>query len=197
MENVFPYKEGVDYSRMRMTPEGLYSVTRRRDSEHIIGFLRSKITDISNLCITDATACVGGDTVHFSCHFRKVDSIEWKHDNFVVLRNNVEVFGAKNIILHEGDATRIFNWKTDVLYIDPPWGGPDYYKHSYVDLFMGSYRLDNWIEEILNRKEYPKYIVLKVPQNYTFSRLHFLPHVESTHVYRIRRFAIILLCTAL
>lgn len=197
MENVFPWKDGVDYSQMRMTPEGLYSVTRRRDAEHILSFLRSRVPDISKLSLTDATACVGGDTIHFSRHFRKVDSIEWKHDNFVVLQNNVEVFGAKNVTLHEGDATRIFNWKTDVLYIDPPWGGPEYYKQNRLDLFMGSYRLDNWIEEILSRPNYPKYIVLKVPQNYNFSRLHFLPHVETTHIYRIRRFAILLLCTAL
>ena len=197
MENVFPLKDGVDYSRMRMTPEGLYSVTRRRDAEHILGFLKSKISNIPKLSITDATACIGGDTIHFSCQFRKVDSIEWKHDNFVVLRNNVEVFGAKNVTLHEGDATKLFNWKTDVLYIDPPWGGPEYYKQKRLDLFVGSYRLDNWIEDILNRPTYPKFIVLKVPQNYNFSRLHFLPHVESTHIYRIRRFAILLLCTSL
>jgi tRNA/tmRNA/rRNA uracil-C5-methylase (TrmA/RlmC/RlmD family) len=115
MENVFPLREGIDYSNLRMTPEGLYSVTRRRDAENILSFLRSRISDISKRSITDATACVGGDTIHFSGYFRKVDSIEWKHDNFVVLRNNVEVYGLKNVILHEGDATKIFNWKTDVL----------------------------------------------------------------------------------
>ena len=197
MENVFPLREGIDYSNLRMTPEGLYSVTRRRDAENILSFLRSRISDISKRSITDATACVGGDTIHFSSYFRKVDSIEWKHDNFVVLRNNVEVYGLKNVILHEGDATKIFNWKTDVLYVDPPWGGPEYYKQQRLDLFIGSYRLDNWIEEILIRETYPKYIVLKVPQNYNFSRLHFLPHVEYIQTYRIRRFAIVLLSTAL
>ena len=197
MENVFPLRDGIDYSRLRMTPEGLYSITRRKDGEQILFFLRSRIPELSKLSITDATACVGGDTIHFSGYFRKVDSIEWKHDNFVVLRNNVEVYGLKNVILHEGDATKIFNWKTDVLYVDPPWGGPEYYKHQRLDLFVGNSRLDNWIEEILMRETYPKYIVLKVPQNYNFSRLHFLPHVEYIQTYRIRRFAIVLLSTAL
>lgn len=197
MDNLFPLRDGIDYSRLRMTPEGLYSITRRRDGEHIVSFLRSKIPDIAKLSITDATACVGGDTIQFSHHFRKVDSIEWKHDNFVVLRHNVDVFGLENVTLHEGDATKIFNWKTDVLYIDPPWGGPEYYKQHRLDLFIGSYRLDNWIESILTRDTYPKYIVLKVPQNYNFSRLHFLPHVETTHIYRIRRFAILLLSTVI
>lgn len=197
MENVFPYKEKVDYSKLRMTPEGLYSITRRRDGEQIFDFLRSKLPEISKLSVTDATACVGGDTIQFSCYFRKVHSIEWKHDNFAVLQNNIDVFGATNVTLHHGDATKLFNWKTDVLYIDPPWGGPEYYKQPQIDLFMSSYRLDNWIEEVLSRDEYPKYIVLKVPQNYNVSRLHFLPHIESIHIHRIRRFAIVLLCTSL
>lgn len=195
MDTVFPFKENVDYTKLQMTPEGLYSITRRRDGERILAFLRSKIANISTLSITDATACVGGDTLLFSLYFRKVDSIEWKHDNCIVLRNNVDVFGATNVKIHEGDSSQIFNWKTDVLYVDPPWGGPDYYKQPSLDLYIGIFRLDIWIEEILKRDKRPQYIVLKVPQNYNFSRLHFMPHVNETHIFRIRRFAIMLLAT--
>ena len=185
----------MDYTKLQMTPEGLYSITRRRDGERILAFLRSKIPHLSKRAITDATACVGGDTLLFSLYFRKVDSIEWKHDNCIVLRNNVDVFGATNVKIHEGDSSQIFNWKTDVLYIDPPWGGPDYYKQPSLDLYIGNFRLDVWIEEILKRDNRPQYIVLKVPQNYNFSRLHFMPYVNETHIFRIRRFAIMLLAT--
>lgn len=195
MDTVFPFKEDVDYTKLQMTPEGLYSITRRRDGERILAFLRNKIPHLSKRAITDATACVGGDTLLFSLYFRKVDSIEWKHDNCIVLRNNVDVFGATNVKIHEGDSSQIFNWKTDVLYIDPPWGGPDYYKQPSLDLYIGNFRLDVWIEEILKRDNRPQYIVLKVPQNYNFSRLHFMPYVNETHIFRIRRFAIMLLAT--
>lgn len=193
MEAYFPFKERVVYSDLILTPEGLYSVTKRIDGERLIAFLNGMIPDIRKQTITDATACVGGDTLLFSLHFKKVESIEWKRHNMEALQNNVEVFGAGNVVLHEGDATRVFNWKTDVLYVDPPWGGPDYRKLENLELFIGCYRLDKWIEEILKRTERPKTVVLKLPRNYNFARLNFLPNVESSHFYRIRNFVVTLL----
>ena len=196
MENVFPHKDDVDYTKLKMTPEGLYSITRRRDGEKMIGFLQSRITDIPKLSITDATACIGGDTLLFSLYFKKVDSIEWKHDNITVLRNNIDVFRAANVTIHEGDSTKLFNWKTDVLYVDPPWGGPDYYRMYNLDLFIGHYQLDSWIEGILKRDNRPKHIILKLPNNYNFSRLRFLPNIDMMYTYTIRRFVVVLLTTS-
>lgn len=196
MENVFPHKDNIDYTKLKMTPEGLYSITRRRDGEKMIGFIQNKISDISKLSVTDATACVGGDTLLFSLYFKKIDSIEWKRDNIIVLRNNVDVFAATNVTIHEGDSTKIFNWKTDVLYVDPPWGGPEYYKIPQLDLFIGTYRVDVWIEEILKRENRPRHIILKLPNNYNFSRLQFLPNIDKLNNYVIRRFVVVLLTTS-
>lgn len=196
MEDVFPYKENIDYTRLQMTPEGLYSITRRRDSEKIILYLQDMIGYLSHQTITDATACVGGDTIQFGLAFQTVHSVEWKHDNFIVLRNNIETYGLQNIVLHEGDVTKIFNWKSDVLYIDPPWGGPQYRTLRSLDVFLANMRLDVWVESLLKQPKYPKHIVLKLPRNYNFTRLRFLPNVESTHFYRVRGFVIVLLTTS-
>lgn len=196
MENVFPHKDDVDYTKLKMTPEGLYSITRRRDGEKMIGFLQSRIPDIPKLSITDATACVGGDTLLFSLHFKKVDSIEWKRDNVTVLLNNIDVFRAANVTIYEGDSTKLFNWKTDVLYIDPPWGGPNYYRIHQLDLFIGSQRIDVWIEDVLKREIRPKYVILKLPNNYNFSRLQFLPNIYTMYTHTIRRFVLVLLATS-
>ena len=193
MEFLFPFKERVIYQDLRMTPEGLYSVTKRIDGERLIAFLHGMIPDLGKKTVTDATACVGSDTLLFSLHFKKVESIELKRHNMAALQNNVDVFGASNVTLHEGDATRIFNWKTDVLYVDPPWGGPDYYKIPCLELYIGGQRLDMWIEDVLRRPQRPETIVLKLPRNYNFMRLQFLPNVDSTHFYRIRNFTLALL----
>lgn len=197
MEDVFPHKEGVDYAGLRLTPEGFYSVTKRRDGQRLIAFMRQIIPDLDRKMITDATACVGGDTLLFSLWFKRVESIEWKNDNFSALQNNVNVFGAVNVNLHKGDATQIFNWRTNVLYIDPPWGGPDYLARNNIDLWMGNSRVDDWIEEVLKRNDRPEYIFIKLPRNYNFSRLRFQPNVEETHYYHIRNFVVVLLRSSL
>ena len=155
MESLFPFKERVIYQDLRVTPEGLYSVTKRIDGERLIAFLHGMIAELGKKTITDATACVGSDTLLFSLHFKKVESIELKRHNMVALQNNVDVFGASNVTLHEGDATRIFNWKTDVLYVDPPWGGPDYYKIPCLELYIGGQSLGIWMKDVLGRIQRP------------------------------------------
>lgn len=195
MEDIFP-KGDIDYSRLRLTPEGYYSVTKRRDGEKMMAFLEQMIPNHFSLKITDTTACVGSDTIRFSQMFEHVDSIELKNDNMRVLENNLKVYNCMNVTLHKGDATKIFNWNTDVLYIDPPWGGPSYYNRDKLEIFISNYRLDIWIEEILKRKKHPSYIILKLPRNYNFARLHYLPNVESYHFYKIRNIMIVLLTTA-
>ena len=195
MEDLFPRKENVDYSQLRMTPEGLYSVTRRRDGQRVMDFLERTIPNVGIRTITDATACVGSDTLRFSQIFQSVHSIELKHDNVAALRNNIRVFGSTNVTVYEGDATKLFNWKTDVLYIDPPWGGPDYYTVPKLDIFMGNQRLDMWVHGLLKEKQRPSYVILKLPRNYNFTNLHFLPNVIETMFYRVRNFTIVLIQT--
>lgn len=193
MEDLFPRREGVDYSRLQTTEEGSYSITRRRDAERIMNILRSTFHDIKTMTITDSTACVGGDTLNFASLFGHIHSIEIKDDNFKALYNNVEVYGFRNVTMYHADATTTFNWNTNVLYIDPPWGGKDYRKYNELDLFMSEKRLDCWLEEILKRKNRPDYIILKLPVNYNFNRLNFLSNVDSIRPYQIRSYVLIII----
>lgn len=193
MEDLFPRKEGVDYSKLRITDEGSYSITRRRDADRIINVLIYALKDLRKLTITDGTACIGGDTLNFAMNFGHVHSIELKDDNFDVLTNNVNVYGFNNVTLHHGDSTKLFNWNTNVLYIDPPWGGKDYKKHRDLDLILSGKRLDVWLEEILSRRNRPQYIVLKLPVNYNFNRLNFLINVDNIRPYRIRSYILVII----
>jgi hypothetical protein len=193
MEDLFPRKDGIDYSKLQTTEEGAYSITRRRDAERIIGILKSTFPNIKTLTITDATACIGGDTLNFANHFGHVHSIEVKDDNFKALTNNVEVYGFENITLHHADSTVLFNWNTHVLYIDPPWGGKDYRKHQNLDLFISNKRIDIWLEEVLVRRNRPHYIILKLPVNYNFNRLNFLVNVDAIKPYQIRSYILVII----
>jgi tRNA G10 N-methylase Trm11 len=140
--------------------------------------------------ITDLTGNVGGDTILFGLNFAKVESIEIDKDNFEVLKHNVETYKLKNVKLHFGDSTEIYNWKTDVLYLDPPWGGPEYKTKENLDLYLGDDRIDEFLEEILEEEWRPRYIFMKLPRNYNFKRLENLD-VQHIHKFAIRGFFLI------
>jgi hypothetical protein len=175
MQSLFPRKLGVKYSELMLTPEGEYSITRRQDGDLIYKYMRSVLKTTLDKHITDLTGNVGGDTILFGLKFGRVDSIELDRENFKALENNVKVFDLKNVRLHHGDSRLVFNWKTDVVYIDAPWGGPEYKTKTDIDLYLGNTRIDEYIQHMLLWENSPDYFFLKVPKNYNFARLTNLP----------------------
>ena len=150
----------------------IVTLTRPFDGIKILEHMKSVIKNpLKNLVITDLTGNVGGDTILFGLNFKFVHSIELKDDNFEALQNNVNVYHLSNVELHKGDSTKIYRWKTDVLYMDPPWGGPDYKKYDKLDLYLGKIRVDKLLKYVLKQEWKPSYIFMKLPSNYNFARL--------------------------
>jgi hypothetical protein len=193
MEDLFPRKEGLDYSRLLTTEEGSYSITRRRDAERILFIFKNLFRGMDTMTITDCTGCIGGDTLNFALHFGHVHSIELNSGNFRALTNTVGVYGLNNVTLYHADSVKIFNWNTNVLYIDPPWGGKDYKKNKNLDLYLSNKRLDCWLDEILSRKNRPQFIILKLPANYNFKRFNFLINVDTIRPYQIRSYVLVII----
>ena len=82
LEQLFPKKKGIDYSALHMTPEGEYSITRRKDGEKLLEHMKSILGSTKKKTITDLTGNVGGDTILFGMHFLNVNSIELDKQNF-------------------------------------------------------------------------------------------------------------------
>jgi hypothetical protein len=192
MDVFFPYLEGVDYSKLLLNKEGRYSITRRNESEYIIDYMYLKVGILETKTITDATACMGGDTINFSMHFEKVRGIEINSENFKLLQNNINTFGCKNVELYCGDSTEIINWISDVVYVDPPWGGPSYRNEKNVELCMGKKRLDVWLQDLMSGPYRPSHVFLKVPFNYNPIKLTFLQNFMEMSEVKIQNF--FLLC---
>jgi hypothetical protein len=55
---------------------------------------------------------------------------------------------------------------------------------------MGDVRVDSWLRERIESDEPPKYIILKVPQNYNFARIKSLG-VKSSDTKRIGNIVVI------
>jgi len=189
INTMFPKKTGLDYSKLKMTSEGEYSITKHFDSTKIIEIMKKymKLKTLKNKTIADLSGNVGGDTIRFGMNFKEVDSYELNPENFEALKNNVEVYDLKNIKLHQGDSTILFNKKVDVLYIDPPWGGPEYKEKEKLILKFGKKSLHEYLESIIKEEWKPNYIFLKLPSNYDFNSFKNFNYEE----FKIRKFSLI------
>ena len=205
--NWFPKKYGVDYSNLRITEEGMYSLTKHSDSLSIIKAMKNIMGEenLGGLTILDGTANVGGDTIRFGMNFNKVISVELDLRNFDVLKNNVQVFGLENKIeTINGDITKVWNdvqTFTDVLFLDPPWGGKDYIERrvstsdeeEVLNLFLSGMSISEFIGKVLLSVNRPSYIFIKLPVNYDMNSFRNMPYVSDMQVFTIRKFYLLCL----
>ena len=100
--------------------------------------------------------------------------------------------------MHCADYTKIYDTlHQDVVFIDPPWGGPSYKKKKSVKLQLSNIPLYKIIQNLSNRV---KLIVLKTPTNFDVGSLfHYKsyhkknPLFTSVHVYHLGNMNIIVL----
>lgn len=167
------------------TNVGKYSITKPYQvkwiKSTIIEYFKSIKKNTKYMNIIDANAGVGGDTISFSKYFSNVYAIEKNNVHFGVLENNINALELNNVNLFHGNFMNIIfkeniNNNKNILYMDPPWGGPDYKKHEKVDLEI---ELDKpnemFLHDVINKffKNFD-IIILKSPINLNFDKKLFL-----------------------
>ena len=148
--------------KLKLDDEALYSVTDQYTADRISRDIQKTLPNIQS--ITDATACIGGNTFSFSKFFKQVQAIEIDYIRYQYLVYNMEVLEANNITCHHGDLMiechRMIN---ELIFLDPPWGGTEYKTKDKIDLFLSEIELSEVCDHI---KHSTKYIALKVPVNF-------------------------------
>lgn len=166
VDNIFPQYNDVDKKKLMFTKESIYSVSGIAGALYTVDLIK-KHYGSSNIRITDGTANIGSDTVEFGIHFNRVNAIEYDLINFNALKNNIELYGLKNVNLIHGDTNQqIQKLEQDVIFLDAPWGGTSYKNMRSVRLFLGKTEVTDFI---VNNMERAKLFVLKVPYNYDFN----------------------------
>lgn len=186
---LFPFKNGVDFSRLLLTEEGIYSISKPGDSD-IISRQIEKILG-KDIVVTDSTANVGGNCINFAERFKKVNAVEIDKMSFDVLKRNVEVFKLENKVnLILGNYLVEFNkLKQDVIFIDAPWGGRGYKDLEVLDLCL--YDVDGkkiYVGTVVRRllmERLAKMVVIKVPFNFSFKKF-----AEMLKDYKMDKYAI-------
>jgi len=158
-------------NNLQLDEEALYSTTDQVTADKITNEILKYIPKTS--IITDATACIGGTSYSFMQVFDYVIAIELNEQRFKFLINNINELkkikysssiNIENIKCVHGDALIECKkqWQ-DAIFIDPPWGGPEYKMLDKVSLKLSNIELSTACEEI---SKYTRFIILKVPVNF-------------------------------
>ncbi|NWQ76985.1 TGS1 synthase, partial [Columbina picui] len=122
------FDEGIKLDR-----EGWFSVTPEKIAEHIA--IRVSQSFNCNI-IVDAFCGVGGNAIQFALTSKRVIAIDIDPEKLSLARNNAEVYGvADQIEFVCGDFMVLAaDLQADVVFLSPPWGGPDYATAEIFDI---------------------------------------------------------------
>jgi len=177
-----PTNKPENMNKLRITNIGLYSITKPEDAKWITNKIIENVKDAKNMVITDATSAIGGNTISFARHFKEVNSIEMNPLHFEMLNNNVAVYGFKNVNFYLGDSVKVLkDLKQDIVFFDPPWGGPNYKLIKHLKLYLSKVPLGKIVNDLLRTDT--KYVVIRVPINFDYNSLLNYLKTETYKIY--------------
>lgn len=150
-------------NQLYIVKESIFSITHK----DVADALTKHILEYGKFdTITDATSNVGGNCISFAKKFKQVNAVEKNKITCGALRKNIDAYDFNNVTIFCNSYLDIINQlQQDVVFIDPPWGGPDYRKHDKLMLYLDK----RPIYEVVNMINRVKLIVLKCPCNFNFS----------------------------
>lgn len=160
---LFRFVEPPIRSQLRLDEEAYYSTTDQLTANKISKIIARIVS--ADAVITDATACIGGATYAFAQMFARVNAIELDKGRYDYLRHNITILGmAHKVRCVCGDAMEICPvTRQDLIFLDPPWGGPEYKTMERVSLSLSGLPLS---EVCRTFAPSTTYIALKVPTNF-------------------------------
>ncbi|XP_064848844.1 trimethylguanosine synthase isoform X2 [Oncorhynchus masou masou] len=122
------FDEGI-----KLDHEGWFSVTPEKIAEHIA--LRVQESFHSELII-DAFCGVGGNAIQFALTGKRVLAIDIDPVRLALAQHNAQVYKvAEYIDFVQGDFLQLApRLRADVVFLSPPWGGPDYLSADVFDI---------------------------------------------------------------
>ncbi len=185
--------EGMDLKMLKLDSTSLYSITPHRLATELCNIIKFHMRkfNMEKITITDACACVGGDSINFCKTFDKVNTIEICRDRYEFLLHNLFMFGFTNFKAYNKDCLELIpRLKQDVIYFDLPWGGMDYKNLIECPLMLG----DKHIYDICNEyKMYCKILILKVPNNFYYKIFRSKIDTDKCFIYDLKKFRILVM----
>jgi len=116
-------------SGVLLDEESWYSVTPEKIAEHIAFRCQCDV-------IVDGFCGVGGNAIQFAFTCERVIAIDIDPHKIELARHNARVYGVEDRIQFiVGDFFQVIpHLKADVVFLSPPWGGPQYLNQEVFDL---------------------------------------------------------------
>lgn len=137
--------------------EGWFSVTPEKIAEHIAERCQCDV-------IVDAFCGVGGNAIQFAFSCNHVIAIDIDPTRLACAKHNAQIYGVENrISFILGDFFQLApTLKADVVFLSPPWGGPEYISKKVFDI-------DSMIQPVSGR------VMFNVASRITDNIAFFLP----------------------
>jgi 16S rRNA G966 N2-methylase RsmD len=186
------YFTSANLRMMKLDETAKFSVTDARTADRITKLALDLPGMTAESRFVDGCACVGGNLISFARVVRNVSGFELDASRYSMLVNNIAVAGVRasayNVDLTRlimcdrgGDAlatnieitARFALCASDLLFMDPPWGGPEVWEAPMNSVELQMSRVD--IADLCRRVAGPgfrtRYILLKLPPNYKLDEL--------------------------
>jgi 16S rRNA G966 N2-methylase RsmD len=200
---IFPYLKNKSlYNYLKIDTESLCYISHKNISLNITNIITNHILKykMSNkdIIITDCTSGVGGDTIQFGQTFKFVYSIEIDKNRYKYLINNTSIYNLKNIKFFNDDLLNILPIisEQDIIFIDPPWGGPEYKNLKNIRLKISNIiELEDLCEMILFGEtiKCSLFICLKLPKNYDIKYIYDKLNKCNIYLYELNKMIIIII----
>lgn len=166
------YNSKFDINKLIMLDETWYSSEKPHHFQQLAKIIRPP--GAKSLKILDLTAHVGFFSLRWATDYPQdqIVSIEMNKANYAALVYNIKALGVKNVSAINGDSTQVvktLDYNPDIIYIDPPFGGPDYKLQKSLVLPFGKPDILDWIPYL--KKLFPNAKVwVKLPRNYALPK---------------------------
>jgi 16S rRNA G966 N2-methylase RsmD len=176
------YKKKENDIILKGDVEGMYSLSYKEDADLLSTIIKEKF---GNVKILDGTSGIGGNSISFGLHFSNTILVEINKERFKYLEINTKVHNLTSI-LYNDDILNHLNDDYDLIFIDPPWGGPNYKLKTSISLSLSNVTLKDLTKKL---SILDKIIVYKLPFNYNlndFSEYNY-------EIYYIKNYLIIMI----
>ncbi len=160
--------------RLHVDGTSLYSVTDDEAADRMSKIISHWVG--VDAVVTDATACVGGNTASFARTFKHVNAVELSPVRSDMLLHNMSVLGLTDrVTVYKGDyLLEREHMVQDVVFIDPPWGGPEYKRIRRLNMYLSTMNVGDLVVDLLRYRDvgcallrpHARLVALKAPLNF-------------------------------